>query len=228
MGSFTDLGSAGDLIGAAAGMWDNRFSNLANAFNSQIAGMQSRAFTREMYEKSLNDNIMLWEMNNAYNTPAAQKQRLIDAGLNPALMYGGKSGGGVASSTPSTGNISQTVPPAAQISAGLNLLDQVYDLKMKRTKALKDEMDWNAISSIGLSEIMGGKRSEINFKIHQANREGLKYRSESRYYDRQQKAKTLREESDARIRALEEKIYGLMRFGNLFKSFIPGGFTPPR
>lgn len=37
-------------------------------------------------------NLALWEKENAYNTPAAQKQRLIDAGLNPALMY---EGGGV-------------------------------------------------------------------------------------------------------------------------------------
>lgn len=29
----------------------------------------------------------MWKMNNEYNTPANQKQRLIDAGLNPALMY---------------------------------------------------------------------------------------------------------------------------------------------
>ena len=29
-----------------------------------------------------------WNMQNAYNTPKAQMQRLKDAGLNPALMYG--------------------------------------------------------------------------------------------------------------------------------------------
>lgn len=29
----------------------------------------------------------MWDKQNAYNTPTAQKQRLIDAGLNPALMY---------------------------------------------------------------------------------------------------------------------------------------------
>lgn len=29
----------------------------------------------------------MWHMNNEYNTPKAQRERLVDAGLNPALMY---------------------------------------------------------------------------------------------------------------------------------------------
>lgn len=33
-------------------------------------------------------NLDVWNMNNEYNTPAAQMQRYLDAGLNPNLIYG--------------------------------------------------------------------------------------------------------------------------------------------
>jgi len=39
----------------------------------------------------------MWNKTNAYNTPLAQKQRMIDAGFNPALMYGNGVQGNVAS-----------------------------------------------------------------------------------------------------------------------------------
>lgn len=55
--------------------------------------------TKELYEMQRDDarasaewqnqtNIANWQMQNEYNTPANQVQRLIDAGLNPNLMYG--------------------------------------------------------------------------------------------------------------------------------------------
>lgn len=37
---------------------------------------------------SNNMNVDFWKMQNEYNTPKAQKQRLKEAGYNPALMYG--------------------------------------------------------------------------------------------------------------------------------------------
>lgn len=61
---------------------------------------KSRKFAEHMYNRQFADNLRLWEMQNAYNHPKAAKQRLRDAGLNPALLYGGSASGaaGVASS----------------------------------------------------------------------------------------------------------------------------------
>ena len=42
----------------------------------------------------------LWNETNAYNTPAAQKQRFLDAGLNPNLMMGQGGNAGSATSVP--------------------------------------------------------------------------------------------------------------------------------
>ena len=48
-----------------------------------------------------NKNMEAWQMQNAYNTPAAQMQRLEEAGLNPNLVYGNQS---------VTGNTTSNVP----------------------------------------------------------------------------------------------------------------------
>lgn len=66
---------------------------------------------------------------NVYNSPAAQKQRLKDAELNPSLMYGGS--GHVESSSivrPTQGARSQAQAP--DFSAFANLLPQLAQLKL--------------------------------------------------------------------------------------------------
>lgn len=49
---------------------------------------RARNFTREMYGKQRNDALADWNMQNEYNSPAAQMLRLREAGLNPNLVYG--------------------------------------------------------------------------------------------------------------------------------------------
>lgn len=46
-----------------------------------------------MYKKQKQDNLDFWQMQNEYNAPIQQIQRYKDAGLNPALMYGGATAG---------------------------------------------------------------------------------------------------------------------------------------
>ena len=41
-----------------------------------------------MYDKQKQDSIDFWKMENEYNSPAMQMQRLRDAKLNPNLIYG--------------------------------------------------------------------------------------------------------------------------------------------
>lgn len=51
--------------------------------------------------ENFNNNVKLWKMNNDYNTPAMQMERLKEAGLNPNLVYGSGSVAGNTSSQPS-------------------------------------------------------------------------------------------------------------------------------
>lgn len=73
----------------------------SNMFNEQLE------FNRVEAEKNRQWQEMMQDKMNAYNSPVAQMQRLKDAGLNPALMYGGN------------GMISESaVPPSGSQASG--------------------------------------------------------------------------------------------------------------
>lgn len=64
------------------------YAALAQAAGTQIQGAQDRNFAREQYERQYADALHFWEMQNEYNHPKAQMERLDKAGLNPHLVYG--------------------------------------------------------------------------------------------------------------------------------------------
>lgn len=66
-------GVVGSVVG---GVFDLAGSMLQNTANKKAA---TKAYQRQ---------VEMWNMQNEYNSPAAQVQRLKDAGLNPALVYG--------------------------------------------------------------------------------------------------------------------------------------------
>ena len=62
-------------------------SLLGGLFNANQA-KKNLAFQERMYKQQVEDSKQMWLMQQAYNLPSAQMQRLKDAGLNPLLMYG--------------------------------------------------------------------------------------------------------------------------------------------
>lgn len=83
-GMLGGLGSG--LLSGGLGAISSIFSNKAQAKENQ----RNRDFTEYMYDKQYDNNFKMWNAQNKYDLPSAQKQRLIDAGLNPDLMYSGK------------------------------------------------------------------------------------------------------------------------------------------
>ena len=88
-----------------------------NEFNERMMEKQMEYNTR-MYEQSLQDSRETWQQQfdatNAYNTPAAQRQRLEEAGYNPLLMtqnIGTVSG---SSATSTAGSVQGVTPATAQ------------------------------------------------------------------------------------------------------------------
>lgn len=59
------------------------FGQILEYYGNQQLQNQQQRYNREMYQQQLQDNIMLWNMQNQYNAPAADMQRKIDAGINP-------------------------------------------------------------------------------------------------------------------------------------------------
>ena len=99
IGKFLGFGggkaAAAGAAGSAAGL---TLGKVANTFGQGLGIAQGIAgLGRGRKEYEMNRNLMyekfgldkqMYDYQNAYNTPAMQMQRLKDAGLNPALMYG--------------------------------------------------------------------------------------------------------------------------------------------
>ena len=69
-------------------------ANISSNRSSQNANMR---LAKYQYAK----DVEMWNANNAYNTPKAQMDRLMDAGLNPNMVYGsGTVAGNTSGSTP--------------------------------------------------------------------------------------------------------------------------------
>lgn len=80
----TAIGAIGGAAISAIGNW---FSNRSNRKASAKAFERESKFAREERLAQQAWIEQMYEKNNSYNSPAAQMQRLEEAGLNPDLMY---------------------------------------------------------------------------------------------------------------------------------------------
>lgn len=81
------LGGLGSgLISGGLGAIGSIFSNNSQKKENE----RNREFAEYMYDRQYDNSIKVWNMQNKYDLPSAQKQRLLDAGLNADLMYSGK------------------------------------------------------------------------------------------------------------------------------------------
>lgn len=82
---------------------------------------KNKAFAKYQYDL----NMQAWREQMAYNSPAAQMQRLVEAGLNPNLVYGNGNVANQADSPPQyeapRADLTTSVDMSRHISAGLNL-----------------------------------------------------------------------------------------------------------
>jgi hypothetical protein len=94
---------------------------------------KSRQFSRETYAKTKADNIQFWNMQNEYNSPQKQMERLKAAGLNPNMVYdkGGavQAAGNIA--TPDVQGGQFRTPDFTQIS---NPIQGYFDTKIKQAQ----------------------------------------------------------------------------------------------
>ena len=115
------IGALGGIVGSVAG-------GLFNANQAKI----NRKFQERMYNKQVEDNINFWKMQQDYNLPSAQLQRLRDAGLSGLLMYGeGGLTGNIAGQAPAAG----TAPHGAQAQASFHTPLDFANLALVRAQA---------------------------------------------------------------------------------------------
>ena len=94
------IGAASSLVG---GLMGKKSQSDANQTNLQIAH-DTNVANQQLAEKQNQWNVDQWNRENEYNSPASQKQRLLDAGMNP--MFG--------EITPGTAQSVQSAPMANQ------------------------------------------------------------------------------------------------------------------
>ena len=112
--SKTELGrgnpcSAAAIAGIAAGaasLGSSIFSSAVNNHATVKANRESLAAQKEMQESQNQFNLEMWNRQNQYNSPSAQRTRFEEAGYNPFMMSGSVNSG-----------IASTAPSASQQSA---------------------------------------------------------------------------------------------------------------
>lgn len=122
------------------------------AAGSLAGGFFGASAQQKAVDKQNAFNLDMWNRMNAYNTPSAQKQRLIDAGLNPNLMLNNGSAGNasssVASDAPQVGStIQQGFQSAAQIASDYvqqqNDIAAQADVRSSQSDAADAEADYS-------------------------------------------------------------------------------------
>lgn len=106
-------GATSLLSGASTNNANIRRQEMANQANIQIA-RENNANMLEQQSRKMAFDTQMWNMQNEYNSPAAQKKRLEDAGFNPYMQDVST---GVATSSPT---MDTYTPQAAQVSAGFS------------------------------------------------------------------------------------------------------------
>lgn len=189
----------GSIIGrkssASAGLEQVR---LQNEGNMQLAQYQ--------YEKNLEQ----WQLENNYNTPKSQMQRLADAGLNPMLMYSQGSTGQAASSP-------QYEAPKLSAYTGFNYgdfgassavaalqrgqqLEQMESLRVAQENLAKSQADYNRQRS--MTEAVNRLYTQAK-EAGQAIKNGLL----SRYGEKQIEASLARSFQNVRTMQAQESNY---------------------
>jgi hypothetical protein len=116
---------------------------IIGGLSSLIGGAFGNRSRKRQSVAQRNWNVKMWNAQNAYNTPRNQMQRLRDAGLNPALMYGQGNVGNAEKvqgyQQPQIENIGAQVAQSASAGAQLSLVNT--QKKLLEAQAIKTSID---------------------------------------------------------------------------------------
>jgi hypothetical protein len=92
-------------------------SQVYNTASTGRTNLKQRQFAEEQMFRQREWALQDWNMQNEYNAPVNVRKRMIDAGMNPALMYGSGGSGGISGPVRSTPS-AEWRPQAPQIDTG--------------------------------------------------------------------------------------------------------------
>lgn len=175
---------AGSILGSLfGGISQNKSVKNTNKTNLEIANQNNATsmaiaqannqLQREMNqynnEWSRNTAIEMFNLENAYNTPAAQKERLLAAGLNPYALASdgaiGASAGDIATPSASSSGISPSMPSLTTptMQAPPSVLGAMFGSLESITKSLQNvsQSGLNKVQSDRLHILLGGELNKL-------------------------------------------------------------------
>ncbi len=182
MGLFAAIGSALSTPAGVAGI---------DASAKFAQAMWQNVQNKKAATKAYNREVALWNANNEYNTPAMQVQRLKDAGLNPALVYG--TGASVA--TGNTKGAAHAPQAAAAANPRFDLLSAMqFGQDMKLKTAQTQQVEANSANMRAQTDVIKAQKDKLQvandiatYNLDWAKRHGYPVGTQpsqlSRYYN---------------------------------------------
>lgn len=79
----------GQLVSGVVGLGGDYAQSILNVKNQKELAKYNAEQQSKLNQQAFDQNVKMWNMQNAYNTPLQQMKRLQQANLNPNLVYGG-------------------------------------------------------------------------------------------------------------------------------------------
>lgn len=180
----------GNIFGASSQNSTNKANMAINKMNNE--------FNANEAEKARQYQTEMWEKTNEYNDPFNQRQRLINAGLNPYMSIDGAGAAQSVSSTPATagspGNqqpyrpdlsgLGSAVSTAIQLSnetklnnANVQALQGQKNLADAKAQEALSSVDWGRLSPAykKWSQLTGIKRAQLGMDTDQAQLDNVRW-----------------------------------------------------
>lgn len=207
------------LISNIAGGMINSGANLAAVREQNKAQM-------DLAQYQADQNLKLWNLNNAYNTPQAQMQRYRDAGLNPHLIYGNGSASSGNSSAPAQGYQAPTLN-RAHIDTGIQNAGGAYLNGLSVSSAIRKQNADTAMvhqQIANLQEDNNLKRLEAISKMYHNSRQ----ETESKFWKQQLEAELANVNSRTVLNRSQTELFNANRENVLLDTEINRALQPLR
>lgn len=187
-----------------------------------LMAQQAANKTNIQLAKENNDfNERMWNLNNQYNTPSAQVQRLIDAGINPSSQYGNYSNAsqGQVEGTLAQVQAGQYDPNVAtnrfnsRVGLAKNVLDSLNDVFSSAIDTKRLGLEYDRLSSeidvnnANIGQINANTRYlNQNTKFNKAQTEGQKLSNNAQRFQNEHQEETYQNAQDL-VKAQIETAY---------------------
>lgn len=207
----------GDVVGGISNYFSQKSANDTNVLLTRETNKQNR----QMFDDQLNFTREMFDKQNEYNTPAAQRARYEQAGINPYMALGNLQSGNASSVTTPSGIPAVAPHVQANTAIGDTIKQMASDFNEQRLKneqigALKEA---NRQAAVDTRFKLTEKRLDLSERMSRIDKNSADYQkllresrsldTELQYLDRMLAAKSRRDEEEAEVFASQSRLLDL-------------------